>query len=1087
MIEGQMTPPSSPAPLIRNDGPRLHFSKLLRNSRSRSIRLKHLIDGGFREKSCKCDDVTTAPADVRVATTQLKPGFQFPLLLPDSPPVTENRETEAEGEENSSVSSTCSYSRTLLRRTSASHHDLRALAQAQRYDTSSSPGTPLLPSPIPKENEPLDYGLQQQLRSFKAHELVLGNDASQLSSLNQRTPIPWTRERMSSLTDEECESISSVQILAYYCNDPDVSSSGEEELEDQESLVTDHARNTKRDTTQCSYSQVRQRTFNKDDISGYDSSSDQEEEHPPEAEYIYYEEETDGRSISSSTVSESPMPVTPTESEHDHYSRNRDTATLSSSDESGWLANTTSHAERRRRFKARFYQVVQHPWTDSFAYSNHAGGEDEDEDQVSSSESDPASQDLFRFNDHLLQPQASPDSPFQQDPSPAWEFLWQVKFSNINNHATYRLYWQPQRVYLFRSRDNQKPLLKTPVLQLQSKHRYKHNRNHFSKYLLSVLMILLAPVMLIQPQSCYLFDADADAGTDTDTDIEDEPERGCTKVDVSARNPLRSSSVFYSSGLLPPPLYLPSRTRSSISDHGVLSSTTGGASCKGEADGRIATLHHQQQLQNLDDPFVVTSSPRKSKSERNLRRLGAANWAIRDDRTKWPRVPDILDTDETTRWMSPGLKIGYDDGTKRTRVVGDSYTYTNWTTFRDHSESDVGADKDIPTRQSSRTRNISPVSPTIRVAASSRIRRLERILKAVTQSIETFPDGMLRLDSPAISEMRRHCSISSVRSTAYSSLKSMHSHNINSADFDDQNQNDICIDAFQKIFPNAPTLLTSALAAWIMVDLYLSRLLSEEDPQSQEPRQQPHRSESVFLDCCHRGRKTHYHHDGSECRLFGFQDVLKEESFGRDDTIPSSAQQEEQQQEEEEGGGGGGEEVETHEYQHRRDSPWEQHWSHAQPDMNALTNTNTTAASIHKEGRRDYYIPAKARRTLGIISPRIQFHHHDQISTTANPSPTLPTQHQQGLRSSRIGTGTGTGIDHTVSTNSHGRAYAELDLDLELELELKERVEAIYAHVPIVARKLVEALRGSWDEDVWRSLRVLVEIIEGFGRGNTSL
>lgn len=31
------------------------------------------------------------------------------------------------------------------------------------------------------------------------------------------------------------------------------------------------------------------------------------------------------------------------------------------SDESGWLANTTSHDERQRRFKARVYQIVQHP------------------------------------------------------------------------------------------------------------------------------------------------------------------------------------------------------------------------------------------------------------------------------------------------------------------------------------------------------------------------------------------------------------------------------------------------------------------------------------------------------------------------------------------------------------------------------------------------------------------------------------------------------------------------------------------------------------------------------------------------------
>jgi hypothetical protein len=32
-------------------------------------------------------------------------------------------------------------------------------------------------------------------------------------------------------------------------------------------------------------------------------------------------------------------------------------------DESDWLANTTSHDERMRRFKSRYWQVVQQPWT----------------------------------------------------------------------------------------------------------------------------------------------------------------------------------------------------------------------------------------------------------------------------------------------------------------------------------------------------------------------------------------------------------------------------------------------------------------------------------------------------------------------------------------------------------------------------------------------------------------------------------------------------------------------------------------------------------------------------------------------------
>ncbi|KAJ4504721.1 hypothetical protein HRR83_003150 [Exophiala dermatitidis] len=53
--------------------------------------------------------------------------------------------------------------------------------------------------------------------------------------------------------------------------------------------------------------------------------------------------------------------------------RNREAVAFCSSDESGWLANTTSHEERRRRFKARLCQVVQRPWTAELRY-NHCYG-----------------------------------------------------------------------------------------------------------------------------------------------------------------------------------------------------------------------------------------------------------------------------------------------------------------------------------------------------------------------------------------------------------------------------------------------------------------------------------------------------------------------------------------------------------------------------------------------------------------------------------------------------------------------------------------------------------------------------------------
>jgi hypothetical protein len=53
-----------------------------------------------------------------------------------------------------------------------------------------------------------------------------------------------------------------------------------------------------------------------------------------------------------STASES-MPATPLEQEY---------PPALCTDESDWLANTTSHDERMRRFKSRYYQVVQQPW-----------------------------------------------------------------------------------------------------------------------------------------------------------------------------------------------------------------------------------------------------------------------------------------------------------------------------------------------------------------------------------------------------------------------------------------------------------------------------------------------------------------------------------------------------------------------------------------------------------------------------------------------------------------------------------------------------------------------------------------------------
>ncbi|KIV81218.1 hypothetical protein PV11_08645 [Exophiala sideris] len=178
------------------------------------------------------------------------------------------------------------------------------------------------------------------------------------------------------------------------------------------------------------------------------------------------------------------------------------------------------------------------------------------------------------------------------------------------------------------------------------------------------------------------------------------------------------------------------------------------------------------------------------------------------------------------------------------------------------------------------------LSPTHRVATWSKCRRVERAIRAVTRAVDSFPDGMLRLDSPSIIDIRR-------------------------ADVSDHTY----IDAFHKIFPMAPALLLSALTAWILVDIYFSK--------------------------------------------------LKEQM-----------------------------------------RPMERHWAQ-------LAASNE---SLHQ-------IPDKAREMLGI------------------------------------------GLPDTTSIQLN-------------EYMLSKRASVLRVSISVVGQRLIEALRGAWDEDIWRSLKVLVEVIE---------
>ena len=54
------------------------------------------------------------------------------------------------------------------------------------------------------------------------------------------------------------------------------------------------------------------------------------------------------------------------------------------------------------------------------------------------------------------------------------------------------------------------------------------------------------------------------------------------------------------------------------------------------------------------------------------------------------------------------------------------------------------------------------------------------------------------------------------------------------------------------------------------------------------------------------------------------------------------------------------------------------------------------------------------------------------------------------------------------------------------EAALVKRAVIVSHSVGVISQRLVEALRGTWDEDVWRSLRCLVEVVEAGGGGGGS-
>ncbi|KEF58476.1 uncharacterized protein A1O9_06402 [Exophiala aquamarina CBS 119918] len=509
--EGQMTPPASPSLQARH-GPKLQLSKFFR--RSKSIRSKPT---GFHDM---LRTTTVRPSVVEMKTP-------FPLLLPESPSVTEN---------SPSIPSLSPG----LRRMSASYHDLRAVAQRQ---ANSSPQTPLLPSPISREPELQDLGY-----------FHFGKPCRQRDSLT------------------DTNSIDSEDILTYYCD-------GRRKCKEQP------------------------RGYRRDSWTTDDTEIEDEEQ---------------------STASES-MPVTPSEQEY---------CQTIHSDESGWLANTTSHEERMRKFKTRFYQVVQRPWTSAFQ------GAGEDEVMIATVLVGPGKA-------KIVQIQRPPSSQASQEAEIAHAVCEHGNGEESVHEPTTTLDSRPHT-----------PTQRTMEVSAFSPYDTPGAEDTTLQY--------------ISIESCI-----------SDTPI--------TGPRIAENCGIASPS---SEKLVPAPLKLPSRTRTSRSDSSIFSSTL-------------------QQLQDLADPFGTSSTTAFQSSAR--KRLKKS-------------------------------KSSHHNG----------HSSKNFSSH--HSQSWPIEDFPQRKKENCHPQKSSlQESPTLRSTTLTRLRRLHklnRILCAVTHAIDHFPSNLLYLSSPVVLELR---------------------------------------------------------------------------------------------------------------------------------------------------------------------------------------------------------------------------------------------------------------------------------------------------------------------------------------------
>jgi hypothetical protein len=193
------TPPSSPesnGSSKRISRPRLHLSKFLRAADKRETRKSRATNGTTSPGSC---GERASKSPFRAVTEMKEP---FPLMLPDSPALTDESSHDDE--------------RQRLRRVSASHLDLKALARVQAPSPSNGT-TPLLPSPMfkPDETQPQadSYFAYPKRKDTPPPDLELDNDDADAPYEVHRVISGYCkRERWSLLLDEVRQSKQASQL-----------------------------------------------------------------------------------------------------------------------------------------------------------------------------------------------------------------------------------------------------------------------------------------------------------------------------------------------------------------------------------------------------------------------------------------------------------------------------------------------------------------------------------------------------------------------------------------------------------------------------------------------------------------------------------------------------------------------------------------------------------------------------------------------------------------------------------------------------------------------------------------------------------